>query len=472
MVGAGQGGLSAAIYLRLKGHEVTVLEQRDRVGGKAAGIDDQGFALDPGPSIIILPDLYRQVFQDAGRTMEDYLEFERLDPFTRVFFEGDVPLDLPAQREDCLQVLADRYPKDAESMRSLMRKLDVAAPLVDQTIFKRPTEKAWQLADPRLVRMAMQFDVRKTYRELVDSMISSPTLRAFFYGFPSYSGQSYLSKAPGALLIPYYMLHQGVFYPRGGVRAIPAAFRRLAEDLDVQIETNHRVDDVRIENGRVTEVITEHGSRKVDGVVSNLDRLSFEAMLGKKVKSSPSFSYTTWHFGLSRPPQGLLHHSLLIPSDFESGFEDLYVHHKVPQRPILYLNDTTATDPATAPPGHTNLFVVITTPSMQPHIDWPSENVRLRSVVKQELDAWHLGFEESEVVMERHQWPGTFAERDGNFGGSLYGPDESNRPWGMLPLFNRHPEIKNLAFCGGSVQPGAGLPMVTLSGKFAANILA
>lgn len=469
ILGAGMGGLSAAIHARLRGYDVLVLESRDVVGGKAAGISEMGYRLDPGPSIVILTRLYEAVFARAGRKMADYLQFERLDPFSRVLFEGRAPIDLPADLDDCLAVLKDVAPEDTESFLRLLDTLDQVSPLIDRSIFSRPYDRPYQLADPNLIRTALKFDVRSTYKDLVDKMFKSPVLRAFFYGFPSYGGQTYDSKAPGAMMIPYLMVREGVWWPVGGIAAIPRAFETLARELGVEIRTGVRVTGLEQDRGRIRAVTTSTGERfEADAFISNIDKLTTLGMLGRPVDWRPSLSYFTVHWGIRRRIPGLSHHTLLVPKNFEAGFTELYRNRRFPVPPITYLNATVPVDPDTAPAGRENVFAVITTPAREESIDWKAETPGYLSKIREQMESFGLGFEDDEVDFERVQSPLLFEERDGSYRGSLYGPDESHRLWGLMPLTNEDSQIRNLFFAGGSVQPGAGLPMVTLSGQFAA----
>ena len=460
----------AAIYARLRGADVRVLEQHDVVGGKAAGIEQAGYRLDPGPSIIILKRIYEQVFRDANRSMTDYLTFQRLDPISRVIFGGEV-LDLPADRSECERLVDAIDPRDGVAFRQLMAKLAAVAPHIDRSVFDHPYHRSIQLADPHLIATAIRFDVRKTYRELVDGMFRSPLLRSFFYGFPSYGGQTYDSKAPGALMIPYLMIEEGVYYPDGGVAAIPAAFRKLAVELGVEFQTGARVVGLETDGRRVTAVQTDDGTRHIaDQIVANIDRLTAEKWLGRTSSPVPSLSYFTVHWGVRRRFPRAAHHVLVVPTDFETGFRQLYRERTFPNPPIVYLNVTSEIDPAVAPDGCSNLFAVVTTPAEVPTVDWDRSPEMVR-IVRSALAEAGFEFADDEIDFERVQTPRTFAERDGNYRGSLYGPDEAERLFGgLFPLRLIDEEYDNLFYCGGSVQPGAGLPMVTLSGKFAAKL--
>ncbi|CAN5645945.1 NAD(P)/FAD-dependent oxidoreductase [soil metagenome] len=471
VIGAGQGGLSAAIYLRLKGYDVRVLERHGTCGGKAARIDHEGFRLDPGPSIIILPEIYGAVFEAAGRRMEEYLSFTRLDPITRVFFGREAPIDLPAGFEPCRERLREIAPADLSGFEELFRKLENVAPLVKKTVFDHPIEKAWQLADPRFLAIGTRFDVRKSYRQLVDGWFTSPLMRSFFYGFPSYSGNSYDSKAAGALLIPYYMLQDGVWWPQGGVGAIPDAFERLARELGVEILTGREVVNYERREQRLVAVTDATGERhEATAFVANVDRSTVRAQIFHEAEPQPSYSYFTLQWGLPKKVEHLVHHSLIVPPDFTKGFEQLYTERHFPDEPIVYLNDTTATDPRTAPPRMTNLFAVVTAPGDEPEVAYRDKGDLYAERVRQACR--NIGIDVDGAIFERRQDPVYFKEAHGNSGGSLYGPEEHLRAFGgLLPLPPRDPDLKNLVYCGGSVQPGAGLPMVTLSGKFAAACL-
>jgi phytoene desaturase len=460
VLGGGQAGLSAAIHLRLCGLDVELLEQRDAWGGKAAGISLNGFELDPGPSIIISPWIYSDVFSRAGERMADHLRLRRVDPIFRMVMEDRI-LDLPPDREGFLSCIQ----QDESAHRRLFGQLDNVYPLIRDTIFERPFDRPWHLLHPKLIATALPFDIRQSYRQQIDGLFSSPELRALYYGFPSYSGQTYSGQAAGALLVPYLMVEEGVWFPEGGVAAIPAAFAGLARRLGVQMRLQSRVRGLVREAGRIAAVQIEgEADLAADIVISAVDRITAETRwLERRRDLTPSFSYFTLHLGLKKKLEGLRHHTLLVPSDFARGFEQLYGEGLPPDAPVVYLNSTPA------PEGCTNLFIVLTVPAMRSHLDWEAEEIRQRDLALEIVRRFGWTWEPDEAVFERMQSPRTFEERDGSWRGSLYGPLGSERLFGLLPLSNEDPEFRNLFYAGGSVQPGAGLPMATLSGRFAAE---
>ena len=473
VVGAGQGGLSTAIHARLAGHDVIVVE-KGRIGGKAGSIEQQGYLLDPGPSIIILKELYEEVFRRAGRDPEQYLTFQRLDPITRVFFRSEI-LDIPSSVDEACRLVKTFSPRDADSLRSLMVKMKPLEGIVKETIFKHPYETPQQMLDPKLLKFGIRFNPMRDYKQLVDSMFESDLLRAFFYGFPSYGGQGYREKVPGAFFIPFHMLDSGVWYPVGGVGAIPASFERLARELGVEFVqgevASFDCDELRGRK-RVRGVTLAHGERlEAEFVVSNIDRLTTEQMMGRSVGSKANLSYFTIHLGVNKPMPEVLHHSLVIPDGFQGGFRELYESDAFPTEPIVYLNNPGLIDPNSAPEGKTNLFMVITCPGKNESIDWANMIPEFKRRAMAVMARQGIEIEEELVEFERIQSPLYFEQAHGNYKGSLYGADKKHRLFGMFPLSNRDSECGNLFYAGGGVQPGAGLPMVTLSGKFAADLI-
>lgn len=473
VLGGGVGGLCAAIYARLSGWEVTLLEQRGVLGGKAAQIKEGGFTLDPGPSIIILPRIYDSVFEDAGRNPRDYIEFNRLDPITRLFPEGRDPIDIPSSIELCRDLIRSLAPEDAAGFDELLVKGEKLALNVEKTVFDGPIESPAKLLNPKFLQMGMLFGPNHSYKQIVDRLFKSELLKSFFYGFPTYSGNTYRAKAVGALLIPYYLLSDGVYYPNGGVGAIPRALERLARELGVDVKTGVRVSGLSTDGKKVTSVHVVPGAQLTcDAVISNIDRFTVDSKyLARQIKDPPSFSYFTmaWHTEQEGSP--FAHHNLIIPDDYREAYRSLFDRFEPAAKPIVYVNTPSATDPSVAPKGLALNFAVATVPAITRQVPWHQLEETYPINMIKSLRSGVAGSEITNDNLLDIQSPVVFEQRDGSYKGSLYGLTEKKRLYGVLPASNRDPVLKNLFFCGGSVQPGAGLPMVVLSGKFAARML-
>ncbi len=470
VLGGGVGGLSAAIYARLYGHDVLLIERHETLGGKARSIEEAGYRFDLGPSIIILKRIYEQLFKDAGRSMDKYIKFNRLDTLSRTFFGGNV-YDLPASRPRLLEFLKAIDPGDERALSRLLDIMERAVPGIESLVFNRPIESVLQMVNPRMIALGTKLNLRESYKMWIDRWFEQPLMKAFFYGFPSYAGQSYDRPSIAGLMIPYYMITEGVYFPEGGVSAIPAGLEKLAREVGVEIVTGQRVIHLQTNTGgKLSSLRLQGGAEyKFDALISNLDRSATRALLGLQERGKPSYSYFTMHLGLKRRNVDFAHHNLVIPDNFLVSFEDLYRQRQFPQQPVIYLNETTSEDPSTAPAGCTNLFAVVSSPACEAHLDWRTLEAEAKKRVFAGLEKIGFEIQPWEIETEITQTPITFEERDGNFRGSLYGIDEADRPMGgMFPPSVRDRDFRNLFYAGGSVQPGAGLPMVVLSGKFAA----
>ena len=268
------------------------------------------------------------------------------------------------------------------------------------------------------------------------------------------------------------MMKQGIYYPVSGVATIVEAFYKLAVDIGVEFEFNATANSFEYSKGRINAVRCSNGTRhSADAFISNLDFFSVQGLLQRRCTVQPSFSYFTIQWGLKNRISELSHHNLVIPLDFEVGFEQLYRGGKFPTRPIVYLNETTGIDPQVAPEGCGNLFAVVTAPAQNGIWDWKNQLNEAQSATQSVMESAGIKIEQENVVIEQVQSPLTFEKRDGNYKGSLYGEADHERGFLGLPHTNRDQEYTNLFYCGGSVQPGAGLPMACLSGKFAVEQL-
>ncbi|MER3496993.1 MAG: hypothetical protein C4320_09720, partial [Armatimonadota bacterium] len=211
---------------------------------------------------------------------------------------------------------------------------------------------------------------------------------------------------------------------------------------------------------------------EADAFVVAMDRFRAAEWLGEPETRRPSYSYFTVHYGVREELPQLAHHSLIVPEHFELGFDALYDRREFPDPPIVYLNNTSLIDPTTAPRGRTNLFAVVTTPAQEDHLDWGLLEREGREAVDAALRTIGVDVMKLGTDFVRIQSPRYFAETHENYRGTLYGLDEAHRLFrGLMPYGNCDPRFTNLAYAGGAVQPGAGLPMATLSGQFAVEAL-
>ncbi|MGQ0600183.1 MAG: phytoene desaturase family protein [Anaerolineales bacterium] len=286
IIGAGVGGLSAAIRLAVAGQRVRVLEQNAQVGGKMGEVVEGGFRWDTGPSVITMHPVFEDLFRAAGRKLEDYLDLVSVEPLTRYFFVDGTVLDATSDLSRMAAQIAQIEPRDVEGY---LAYLAYAARL------HRLTSPAFIYGDPVSPRTFRQVPVRewpridgwRTMHTAIRSFVRSPHLRQLLGRFATYVGASpYL--APATLnVIAHVELTDGVWYPRGGIYTIALGLQRLACELGVEIQTNTRVEQIAVREKRAVGVIVNGSVIPARYVISNVDAvITYEKLLPAGIVSA------------------------------------------------------------------------------------------------------------------------------------------------------------------------------------------
>jgi phytoene desaturase len=490
VVGAGLGGLSAALELKRRGYEVVVVERHAEVGGKASVRFDAGFRWDEGPSIVVMPWVYRTLFEASGLDPERYLPMKRLDPAFRIILSDGRTLDIPAEPAGLRAAFEAIEPADGPGLDRFLAKVDRFAALIGHAFCDRILETWGQVMFSPLMLSAALISPGKPYAAEIDEHFRSPAIRELLYGFPTYSGFD-PQRAPASLaIIPWTIIREGVWYPRaGGIAAIPRALAAACRDVGVDLHTNVEVDAIELDSrGNVAGVATSAGPIPARVVVSNSDYVhTFRMLRGGKGfapevnqlrdgRAEPSSSFFTIQLGCDRTWDSLAHHILMLTPGSSRVYDELFLKGEYPSDPPIYVNATSVTDASDAPSGGSNPFIVIGAPPIRPG----QEATRDREFEERHadrliarLEATALPGLAASVVSRQVMAPHDFQTRFSAFLGSIYGLGNSHNVLGgsFRPL-NYRADVPGLYFVGGGVQPGAGMPMVVQSGKIAAERVA
>ncbi len=470
IIGGGIAGLAAAVTASNQNLKTILIEKQSAIGGKAAPVSQKGFTFDPGPSICIMKWVYEDLFRSTGADIADYLKFDKLDPVFSLIPENGKSVTLPSGKADFLKKIKQYAPSDVPGFEKLFALGEKLYPVVKKTFFSRSYSSALELADPRLLRFLEHFVLINSYKHIIDSWFKNPAIKAWLYSFPTYTGQTYRSVAPGALLIPYIMICEGVYTPEKGIGSIPKALAKRASQLGTKIMTKTAVTSINHQNKNIISAELSDGSIIYPkAVISAIDKFQTDKLLNINTSPTPSYSYVSLQIGINKKINRLTHHTACIPDDYENYYSDLYEKRVFPKNPILYIHTPSATDPDCAPDNCESLFVVI--PAYASGENWPDIEKNLTNQVLNLLKKYRLDIQKKDIIFQRIQTPDYFASTHGNYLGSLFGPDESKRIARILPPGIKSKNFRNLAYCGGGFQPGAGMPMVTLSGQFAANYI-
>jgi phytoene desaturase len=482
VIGGGIGGLSAAIHLAAAGAHVTVLEQNAAVGGKMSEIAQDGFRWDTGPSVITMRPVFEALFAAAGRNLRDYLTLLPVDPLTRYFYPDGTVLDAAQDaRVMTERIAAMAGSADAEGYRRYLayarRIHDITGP---RFIYGPPPGLLTLARTP--LRDMPAVDPLRTMDASIRRFVADPRLRQLLGRFATYVGASPFL-APATLnVIAHVELSGGVWYPQGGVYAIARALERLARELGVAVRVRTPVQAITTQGGRVTGVRLADGELvNADAVIANVDVATvYERLLpttpetrkrlAQIVKPGTSCSGFVLLLGIEGEHSRLAHHNILFNRDYEREFDDIFERGVPPQDPTVYISITSKTDPGHAPPGCENWFVLVNAPPLGQAFDWTREAAAYRNRVLERMAAF--GFEvRGTIRSERMLTPHDLERMTGARRGALYGISSNDRFNALRRPHNRAPDVRGLFFCGGTAHPGGGVPMVTLSGKAAAEMV-
>lgn len=481
VIGAGIGGLSTAIRLRAAGYAVTVLEKNAIVGGKMYQVQQDGFRFDTGPSVITMRHVFEDLFAAAGRKLEDYITLEHVEPMTRYFFSDGSVLDASS---DLSKMAREIEQYDERDVEGYLRYLAYAAQIHRVTgpvfIYDKPPTIGSFAKVP--VQDWLKADPLRTMSQAINSHVRSPQLRQLLGRFATYVGGSPY-EAPATLnVIAHVELNGGVWYPRGGIYTIAAAMERLAREIGVEICTGHPVQQIVVNSGAATGVMLPNGeTMPAKAVVANLDvTTTYNHLLADGVVPErsverlstyePSCSGFVLLLGVDGEYTQLAHHNIFFTKDYPAEFKAIFKDRVPYDDPTIYVSITSKTDPDHAPDGCENWFVLINAPATTDSYDWEQHKQRYRDLVLEKLAERGLDVRDK-IRTEIIYTPEDLERMSGAWRGALYGPSANKKFTAFLRPNNRSPHVERLYFAGGTTHPGGGVPMVTLSGKVAAEMV-
>ena len=492
VIGGGLGGLASACTLAARGYDVALFEKNDWLGGKAAVLRDAGFRFDMGPTILLMPSVLRRIFAEAGRDMKDELDLIPLDPQWRSFFEDGSVLDLHADASKMEKAL-NVFSPDGQAARGYQSFLDLSSRLdgiSHRYFFWKSIGSLRDMFDPSTaVSLSTLGDVLSmrpwsTVGATIRGHLRDPRVAQMLDHFTQYVGSS-PDLSPAVLCgIAHMQTGEGVWYPRGGTRAVAEALIRLAGDLGVELHTGCGVRTILTEAGKAVRGVELDDGRHVPlaAVVSNCDsvRTHRELLAGtlaarrfqERRTYEAACSGVVLYLGLSRRYEQLLHHNFIFSRDPHEEFDTIYRKGEPAADPTCYLCAPAVTEPDVAPPGGEALYVLVHTPFLRPHHDWHALYPRYRKTILDKMAATAgLADIKERIKVEHWLTPQDIHDRYRVLDGAIYGLASHGRFTGAFKPANRSPDVTRLYLAGGAAHPGPGMPMVMMSGWIAADTL-
>ena len=474
IIGAGLGGLSAAISLKQSGYDVEVFEKNAQIGGKLNVLKERGYTFDLGPSILTLPHIFERLFERSGKKMSDYFSIRPLRPHWRNFFEDGVTLDLYPEPEK----MAAEARKVGEPPENIERFLKYSARLYDLTndgYFEQGLDNWQGFAKHYGLLKFFKFDLFRTMHQGVASHLQTEYFRNIFDFFIKYVGSS-AYRAPAFMnAMPTIQFRYDLWYVDGGLYNIALGLKRLMEELGIKVNLNAEVSEVRRENKRVTGLVANGTFHAADIIVSNMEVIpayekllcedkKFIASLEKKLE--PTCSGLVIELGLDCQYPQLAHHNFFFSGHQKEHFAKVFERYELPDDPTIYLVAASKTDPSVAPAGYDCLKIL---PHI-PHIDdahplTREDYAKLKDRILIKLERMGLKDLRKHIVFEHFWTPLDIRAQYNSNKGSIYGVVSDRWKNFAFKAPKQSTLYPNLFFVGGSVNPGGGMPMVVLCGQ-------
>ncbi|MFC6644615.1 phytoene desaturase family protein [Granulicella cerasi] len=487
VIGAGIGGMSAAIQLQKAGIQVTLVEKNGQLGGKLNLLETQGFKFDLGPSIFTLPQVFRPLFEGDGKTLEDYVPLERVDPQWRNFFEDGTVLDL-WERTETMRSELSRLPDAGTAFDDYERFVAYSKQqydVVERGYLREGLDGFWELIRFYGLMGGREMDWMHSMSGAVNSRVRNQYLRDIFNYFIKYVGSS-ANDSPGFMnLMPYIQLGFGLWYVKGGLYEFARGFERRLRELGVEVLLQTEATRITQEGDRVSgvELRDAQGATTfvpADFVISNMEVIPASERLLQQTprqlkrlsRFEPACSGIVLHLGLDREYPQLAHHNFFYSKDQSQHFDRVFHEKRLPDDPTIYLVAPTRTDPSQAPAGCDNIKILPHIPPLQSKRPYTYEDcVALKELCLDKLERMGLTDLRKHIIVEDFWTPFDIEKTYYSNRGSIYGVVCDRRHNFAFKAPKRSADFKNMFFVGGSVNPGGGMPMVSLSGQHVARMI-
>ena len=474
IVGAGLAGLSAALRLAGAGRKVTVVERESVPGGRNGLLNKSGYSFDTGPSVLIMPDLIADALACVGEDIKDWLDLIPLKPLYRAFYDDGSQLDVHSDTNQMREEIAKTIsPAEAVGYGKYVDFVTKLYKYEMKDFIDRNIDSPLNLLTPNLARLIALGGFRKLSPK-VNQFLKDPRTQKVYSFQAMYAGVSPQQALAIYAVIAYMDSVNGVFFPKGGMHAVPRAMAAAAQKHGVTFKYNSTVTAIEKSNGRATAVITESGERiTCDVVVLNPDLpVAWRDLLGgqprsvKRLKYSPSCA--TLLIGSSKKYDHLAHHNIHFGKSWAGVFDELINKKTLMSDPSILVTLPSKDDPTLAPAGKSSYYVLFPTPNLTADIDWNKIGPRYRDeMIKALEDRGYTGFGNS-IEVEHLTTPLDW-QKQGMEAGAPFASAHTFFQTGPFRPKNLAKGYENIVFAGSGTQPGVGVPMVLISGRLAAE---
>ena len=482
VIGSGFGGLSAAIRLRAQGHEVTVVEQRDKPGGRAYVYQQDGFTFDGGPTIITAPWLFDELFAEAGKKVADYVQIVPIDPFYQIRFEDGTVFRYNGDTTAIIEQIRKLNPDDVRGYRAFLKQSERVFG-AGMSLIDKPFTTLMDMVKvlPDLIRLRAD----RSVAGLTNRHIRDERLRQVFSFHPLLIGGNPFETTSIYTLIHHLEKTWGVWFAMGGTGKLVEAFVRCLEDIGGELRLSTTVDQIMVDErtGKANGVrLTSGEVLPADAVVSNGDvAFTYKHLIAPKWRKKNtdaridgldySMSLMVIYFGTNKQYEDIAHHEIIMGPRYKGLLDEVFGSKTLAKDFSLYLHRPTATDPSLAPPGCDAWYVLSPVPHLGGPTDWRVTSQAYRDRIMQYLEDRYLPGLSKHLVTEHRIDPLHFRDTLSSHLGSAFSVQPTLLQSAWFRPHNKSEDIPNLYFAGAGTHPGAGLPGVISSGKIVADLI-
>ncbi|HEY6498236.1 MAG TPA: phytoene desaturase family protein [Streptosporangiaceae bacterium] len=474
VAGAGLAGLAAALHLAGRGRQVTVIERADHPGGRAGRLDAGGYRFDTGPTVLTMPELVAEALAAVGEELTDRLDLVRLDPAYRAAFADGSTLDVHTGADAMTAAVREfAGPAEAAGYQRLRAWLTELYQREFGQFIAANFDSPLSLVTPALARLVALGAFRRL-EPAIGQFIKDERLRRVFSFQSLYAGESPRHALAVYAVIAYMDTVAGVYFPRGGMRALPDALAAAAAAAGVKFHYGQAVTTLERSGNRVTAVRTSGGLRvPCDAAVLATELTTAYQLLGRRPRRPlplrPAPSAVVVHAGTRRQWTGTAHHTILFGEAWDQTFDEIIDQGQLMRDPSLLVTRPTATDPGLAPDGTDLLYILAPAPNLaRGRLDWDRTGDgyadQLAGLVADRL----LPGLDGEISVRQVVTPADWA-RQGLVAGTPFSYAHSFLQSGPFRPGNLPRGVDNVALAGCGTVPGVGVPTALISGRLAAD---
>lgn len=488
VVGAGVAGLASAIRLQHAGYQVELYEKESTPGGKMNRIEMDGYKFDLGPTIVMMPELYREIFELCGRDPDDYIPMEKLDPIYRAYFSDmpDTPYDISSDLTKLTKTIESISEEDTEGFFRYLHEIYKRFSVAKHHILQRPFRKKSDFYNLPMLKRASKLKTFDTADNFIGKYIKNERLKQLISFQTLYIGISPIKSPSFYTMIPMIQFLYGVWFIKGGMYTMALGMEKLFREMGGEIFYDKSVQEISIDDGKATGIIVDGQEISANYVVCNADfpyamknLVKAPAAKGrytdKKIDNMKySCSCFLLYLGMDKKYEEMEHvHNFIFNENLDKNLHDIFAGNKLTNA-SLYLYIASKMDPTLAPEGKDGLYILMpVSNAASAKYQWNQETIDYyRDYILNTLKTIK-GFEniDQEIVTETCFTPMDFESKFNAYNGAAFGVQPTLAQSSHLRPQSKATHCSNLYFTGSSTHPGAGVPIVLLSAKIATQEL-